>query len=274
MKKIRIGTRGSQLALWQANWVAKQLEHYASVELVIITAKADTHSRPIHSGASQGAFTKEIQEALLDNRVDLAVHSLKDLPTDNIPELAISAVPKRESQFDLFLSIRHDSLAAVPEGEPIGTGSLRRQAQLLYAYPNMVVKGIRGNLNTRLDKLVSNEYGGLILAEAGLKRLGMLDHVREVLPVEKMVPAIGQGALGLEIRKNDVELAKILRVVDDPASHAAVLAERQMLRQLAGGCLAPIGGMAIALADSPSTLQLTGTVLQPHGKKRLLATST
>ena len=265
---IRLGTRASALAQWQANWVAGQLEQLGlKVEMVPITTSGDRFQQgPIESMGGQGVFTKEIQRALLDNRADLAVHSLKDLPTDEVDGLCLAAVPERASVADTLVSRKWKSLNDLPQGAVIGTGSLRRRAQLLHVRPDLKMEDIRGNVETRIKKLDEGPFDAVVLAEAGLRRLGLAENIAEVLPASIMLPAIGQGALGLETRRDDRTTRDVLEKLNHPATHAAVLAERALLATLEGGCLAPIA--AWGRVDG-GRLTLTGRVISPDGSKQL-----
>ena len=260
---IRIGTRASQLALWQAHWCAGKLRDAGfQVEIVEMTASGDrpeTFSQPIASGGAQGIFTKEIQDALLENRVDVAVHSLKDLPTETVPGLLLTAVPERAPVEDALVLGRSEqtaakipvpprSLADLPDGVTIGTSSLRRKAQLLaFARTHgkdWSIQSVRGNLNTRFRKLDEGQYDALILARAGVERLEMADRITGVLPLEEMFPAVSQGALGVETRARDEPTNAIIRpLLNDPAVFGCVTAERAFLKALDGGCATPIGGL-------------------------------
>ena len=252
---IRIGTRKSQLASWQANWVAEQLRGLgASIEMVPITTSGDVLTGALSSGGGQGLFTKEIQSALLDRRCDLAVHSLKDLPTKPTPGLQLGAVPRRAPVADALLTKANDlaspmSLMDLPTGAVIGTGSARRIAQVLMLRPDLQPREIRGNLDTRIRKLDDGEYDAILLAQAGLERLGWSQRISQVLPFEWMLPAAGQGALGLEIREEENDLKTLLQALNDADSLAAVMAERALLRELNAGCLAPIGTLAHVTSD-------------------------
>ena len=271
-RPLRIGTRGSALARWQAEWVAERLqEHGYKTELVHIATKGDEQQiAPIGMIGTQGVFTKELQRALLDGRIDLSVHSLKDLPTEQIEGLCLAAVPPRETVSDVLISRSGQPFEELRSGAVIGTGSLRRQAQLLHARPDLKTQDIRGNVDTRLRKLHEGDYDALVLAEAGLKRLGLIDQVTQVLPKSVLLPAVGQGALGLETRADDETTRAALANLDHPPSHQAVLAERALLATLRGGCLAPIGAWATLEFDGK--LQLTAVALDRHGVKRLEAT--
>ncbi len=260
---IRIGTRASQLALWQAHWCAGKLrEAGLQVEIVEMTASGDrpeTFSQPIAAGGAQGIFTKEIQDALLENRVDVAVHSLKDLPTETVPGLQLTAVPERAPVEDALVLGRSEqtaaripvsprSLADLPDGVTLGTSSLRRRAQLLaFARThgkNWSIQSVRGNLNTRFRKLDEGQYDALILARAGVERLEMADRITAVLPLEEMFPAVSQGALGVETRADDEKTNAIVRAfLNAPTVFGCVTAERALLKALDGGCATPIGGL-------------------------------
>lgn len=267
---IRLGTRGSQLARTQSEGVAQQLRALGhEVELVEIRTQGDEQgTAPVASLGSVGVFTKEIQSALLDERVDLAVHSLKDLPTDVIENLSLAAVPVRENCGDALISRGDVALADLPAGARIGTSSLRRRSQLLHQRPDLELCDIRGNVDTRLRKLTDGQFDAIVLAEAGLKRLGLSDRVTEVLTKTWMLPAVGQGALGLETRTDDRATRAAVAELNDEATHAAVLAERAMLLSLAGGCLAPIGAWG-RIEDV--RLRLTAAVLSRDGSRRIEA---
>jgi hydroxymethylbilane synthase len=207
-------------------------------------------------------FTKEIEEALAEGRVDLAVHSLKDLPTELTPGFELVAITTRVNPRDVFLSVKYDSVQALPKGALVGTSSLRRQAQLKVARPDLVIHPLRGNVDTRVRKLEQGEYDAIILAAAGLTRLGKTQLIKEVLSAEFMCPAAGQGALGIEIRAGDVEMRKHLLFLDDAASRASTTCERALLNKLGGGCQVPIGAFAEIKDD---TLLLTAIVARPDG---------
>ncbi|MFH1918511.1 MAG: hydroxymethylbilane synthase [Planctomycetota bacterium] len=271
--RLRLGTRASPLARWQAEWVSARLEELlgeeVQVELVHVTTSGDQQQEePIGAGTAPGLFTKEIQRALLDDRIDLAVHSLKDLPTEEVPGLCLAAVPERGPVGDVLVCREYASLDELPEKAAVGTGSLRRRAQLAHVRPDLVMKDIRGNVDTRLRKLSESGYDAVVLAEAGLRRLGLAEHITEVLSASIMLPAIGQGALGLETRSDDATARNALEKLDHPATHAAVLAERAMLTALSGGCLAPIAAWGRV---EGGTLKLSGRVLSADGATRLEA---
>ncbi len=245
----RIGTRGSPLALWQAEYVAGRLRPLAAerpIELVQIETSGDVvRDAPLSQIGGDGVFTKEIQRALLGNAVDVAVHSLKDLPTTYVEGLTLGAVPPRGATGDVFVSRRHARFDDLPQGAVVATGSLRRRAQALHRRPDLKMTAIRGNVGTRLYKLDEQGLDAIILAQAGLERLGLSTHITEVLDPSWMLPAVGQGALGLECRSDDSATLAILNLLNDAPTRQAVLAERALLRGLGGGCLVPIGARAV-----------------------------
>jgi hydroxymethylbilane synthase len=266
--QLTIGSRGSQLALWQANHIASQLRergHEVAIEIIHTTGDKITDVALAKVGA-KGMFTKEIEEALADNRIDLAVHSLKDLPTDISPEFEITAVPVREDPRDALCSMKYSSLEELPSGGRIGTSSLRREAQLRSLRADLYVYPLRGNVDTRLRKLESGEYDAIILAAAGLKRLGRSDAIKRILPVDVMCPAAGQGALGIEIRAGDLAVRDALSFMDDTATRAEIDCERALLRKMGGGCQVPIGASA---KSSGGKLLLQAIVASPDGKSVL-----
>jgi hydroxymethylbilane synthase len=264
---VRIGTRGSALALWQANYVAERLRPWAAprpVELVIIqTAGDQVRDQPLAAIGGEGVFTKELQRALLADRIDLAVHSLKDLPTLPVEGLILAAVPARGPAGDVFVSRRSGSFDQLPPGATVATGSLRRRAQVLYRRPDLRLVDIRGNVETRLRKLEERALDGLILAQAGLERLGRREVITEFLHPGWMLPAVGQGALGLECRVADQATCALVRHLDHEPTRQAVLAERSLLRSLGGGCLVPIGA---ATRSEGAMLSLRAAVFQADGK--------
>jgi hydroxymethylbilane synthase len=240
-----------------------------AIELVEIqTAGDQIRDVPLVQLGGEGAFTKAIQQALLEERVDLAVHSLKDLPTFVVPGLELVAVPERGPTGDALVSLKHRSFDTLPAGAVVASSSLRRKAQLLHRRPDLKLVDIRGNVETRLRKLAEQNLDATILAQAGLVRLQLADRITEVLDDAWIFPAVGQGALGLECRQNDATTRALLKRIDHPATHAAVLAERAMLRGLGGGCHVPIGAKT-RLADG--LLHLRGTVLSPDGSRRIEA---
>ncbi len=267
--RLRLGTRASALAQWQARWVATALaQHGAQVELVLLSSEGDQHQQqPIGALNTQGVFTKTLQQALLAGQIDLAVHSLKDLPTETVAGLRLAAVPPREEVADVLVSTVADSLEQLPEGASVGTGSPRRQAQLLAYRADLVVQAIRGNLDTRLRKLREGQVQALVLAKAGLTRLGWQSEIRQEFSAEVMLPAVGQGALGIECRSDDTGVCQQLAQLDHLPTHCAVRAERALLAELRGGCLAPVA--AWARPDSPDSLRLSARVLSIDGSQRL-----
>lgn len=270
--RIRIGTRSSRLAQWQADWVAEQLRQLgATVEIIEITTSGDVQQQgPVAGLGLQGVFTKEIQAAVLAGRADVAVHSLKDLPTESTEGLLLAAVPKREAVADALVANSASSLADLPSGARIGTGSLRRQAQLKHLRSDLEVVGIRGNVDTRIRKLDNGEYDAIVLAAAGLNRLGLSDRIVELLEPPRMLPAPGQGALGLECREDAGRVCELLGQLDDAQSRQSVEAERAMLAKLHGGCSAPVGAWG---RIEGGELVLDGLVADLTGTQVFRATS-
>jgi hydroxymethylbilane synthase len=246
MAKLRIGSRGSQLALWQANHVAAVLrEQGHTVEIEVIKTTGDKiTSVALAKVGTKGMFTKEIEEALHDHRVDLAVHSLKDVPTELEHEFELAAIMKREDPRDAFISVNFSSLQELPQGAKVGTSSLRRQCQLKSVRPDLEVFPLRGNVDTRLRKLESGEYDAIILAAAGVLRLGLDTHVRSRISADVMCPAVGQGALAIEVRSGDQQTKTLLAFLNDADTYAAIDCERALLGSLGGGCQVPIGAYA------------------------------
>ena len=246
MAKLRIGSRGSQLALWQANHVAALLRakgHTVEIEVIKTTGDKIT-SVALAKVGTKGMFTKEIEDALHEKRVDLAVHSLKDVPTDLAQEFELAAIMKREDPRDAFISVKFSSLEELPHRAKVGTSSLRRQCQLKSVRPDLEVFPLRGNVDTRLRKLESGEYDAIILAAAGVLRLGLETHVRSRISADVMCPAVGQGALAIEIRRGDQQTKTLLAFLNDADTHAAIDCERALLGSLGGGCQVPIGAYA------------------------------
>lgn len=273
---IRLGTRASKLAMWQSNWVKSQLEKLGhSVELIQIKTEGDVTAGPLAQIGGQGLFTKQLQIALLEEQIDLAVHSLKDLPTEDHPDLTVAAVPKREDTADAFVSNRFASLEELPDKAAIGTGSVRRAAQLKHLRSDLEIRDIRGNVDTRLKKLDGGNFDAIILAAAGLKRLGLEHRIAHSFEPDQLLPAVGQGALGLETRKFDIATVSIVRQLSDPDSYHRAFAERSMLKTLFAGCLAPVGASTTAVSvNGSSRLTLTGVVLSIDGTERLQSTDT
>jgi hydroxymethylbilane synthase len=268
MAHLRIGSRGSQLALWQANHISALLrERGHSVELEIIKTTGDKIlDVALAQVGTKGMFTKEIEEALADGRVDLAVHSLKDLPTELPHGFEIAAITERQNPRDVFCSVKYAGIDQLPQGARVGTSSLRRQAQLKALRPDLDIHPLRGNVDTRLRKLEAGDYDAIILAAAGLNRLGKTDSVKQVIPADVMCPAAGQGALGIEIRLGDSAIGQHLAFLDDAAARATTTCERALLNKLGGGCQVPIGAFA---EMRNGQLHLEGVVADPNGKKVL-----
>lgn len=263
-----IASRGSQLALWQARWVQRQLSaagRECRIEIIKTTGDKITDV-PLAKVGTKGLFTKEIEEALLDGRADLAVHSLKDLPTELPAGLVLAAIPEREDPSDAVIG---KALADLPQGARVGTSSLRRSAQLRKLRPDLQIESVRGNLDTRLRKLDEGQYDAILLAVAGLKRLGWADRVAEILPANVMCSAVGQGALAIETRASGPGFEACV-ALDHAATHAAVTAERGVLASLGGGCQVPIG--AYATVDG-GTISLLGVVASPDGSEIIRAES-
>ena len=254
-----IASRGSLLALWQARWVAAQLSaagQECRIEIVKTTGDRIT-GVPLAQVGTKGLFTKEIEEALLEGRADLAVHSLKDLPTELPAGLILAAIPEREDPRDAVVGSK---LGDLPKGAKVGTSSLRRAAQLRRLRPDLEIESVRGNLDTRLRKLDEGQYHAILLAAAGLKRLGWGGRIAEILPADLMCPAVGQGALAIETR----ERIDAVAALDHPATHTAILAERAVLRALGGGCQVPIGAHATV---AEGRVRLLAVVAAPDGSQ-------
>jgi hydroxymethylbilane synthase len=253
LNKIVIATRESQLALWQAEHVKARLMALhpgLEVELLGMTTQGDQIlDSPLSRIGGKGLFVKELEVAMAEGRADLAVHSIKDVPMDLPEGFELTAISQREDPRDAFVSNKYPSLEALPSGARVGTSSLRRQAQLRARLPHLDVDTLRGNVNTRLRKLDEGQYDAILLAAAGLKRLGFDSRITAILEPEESLPAVGQGALGIEIRSGNPELAALLAPLNDPATAACVRAERAMSRKLQGGCQAPIGGFAVVRDD-------------------------
>lgn len=268
---IRIGTRGSKLAMWQAEWVAGQLTQRGhDVQLVTVSTQGDVSTQSLSQVGGQGLFTKEIQRELLADRVDLAVHSLKDLPTATVEGLELVAVPQREATGDCLISREKLTFEELPAGSRIGTGSSRRGAQLRRWRPDIGIADIRGNVDSRLRKLDEGKFDAIVLAQAGLVRLKLLHHITQVLPPERILPAIGQGALGLECRADDTPTIQAVQALNHPASFAEVIAERALLAELLAGCLAPVA--ALAQLRGEDDLHLQAGVFAPDGTQAVSGT--
>jgi hydroxymethylbilane synthase len=271
MSRLRIGSRGSQLALWQAHHISDLLRaqgHIVELEIIKTTGDKITDVALAKVG-TKGMFTKEIEEALAENRIDLAVHSLKDLPTELGADFEIAAITTREDPRDVFCSVKFAGIEALPHQANVGTSSLRRQAQLKALRQDLQIHPLRGNVDTRLRKLESGEYEAIILAAAGLNRLGKTQLIRQVIPIETMTPAAGQGALAIEIRHGDTVTRAVVAFLDDDAARATTTCERALLRKLGGGCQVPIGAFAEV---KEGRLRLSALVAHPDGAKVLRET--
>lgn len=268
---LRIGTRGSMLALAQSRWVKAQIEKEhpdMEVELVRIKTKGDKIiDSPLSKIGGKGLFVKEIEDALLRKDVDLAVHSIKDVPAELPDGLCLPIFPEREEPNDAFISVDYKSFKDLPAGATVGTGSLRRSSQLLHLRPDLEIVSIRGNVDTRIKKLESGKLQSIILASAGLRRLELSSRITQVLHVDEVLPAIGQGALGLEVRADDNAVKDILRFLNHYPTERAVKAERAFLKELEGGCQVPIAGYC-SLEDGK--LRLKGMVAELDGSRLIM----
>ena len=276
-RSLRIGTRGSALALWQANHVRDELArlHGVQAELVRIHTSGDklqtaSVAQIGAEGSAKGIFIKELEDALLSRAVDIAVHSMKDVPTETPAGLVFAAITRREDPRDCLISRTNKSLKGLPAGARIGTSSVRRQAQLRHARPDLVVADLRGNVDTRLKKLVAGEFDAIVLATAGVNRLGASDKVTQIFKQDVMLPAVGQGALGIETRSDDSEAIALAASLNDSETRACVTAERALLRELEGGCQVPVGAWA---RISPSgELEIEAGVFSPDGAEAVRRT--
>jgi len=266
--RLRIGTRGSPLALVQARAVRARLAAALGakdddIELVVIKTSGDTiQDRPLAEEGGKGLFTKEIEEALLAGRVDLAVHSAKDMPTFSRPGLMLAACLEREDPRDVFISRKAKSLAELPRAATLGTASLRRQAIAKRLRPDLCVTPLRGNVETRLRKLDQGQVDATLLALAGLKRLGLAQHATRIMDAAEFLPAVGQGAIGIEAREGDARVRELLARIDHPDTSAAIACERAFLGALDGSCKTPIAGHAVVSAD---TVEFRGLIARPDG---------
>jgi hydroxymethylbilane synthase len=263
---IRIGTRGSKLALTQSDLIKKEIERVHSnvqVELVRLKTTGDKIlDSPLAKIGGKGLFVKEIEEALLNERVDLAVHSMKDVPAELPEGLILATFPAREDPRDAFVSVKYGNLEQLPQGARVGTGSLRRAAQLLHIRPDLKLVPLRGNVDTRLRKLEGGEFQAIILAAAGMRRLGFEERISQLLSTEQILPAIGQGALGLEVRHDDEQTIGLIDFLNDEETQVTVKAERAFLKELEGGCQVPMA--AFSRLDS-ERLDLEGMVAELDG---------
>ncbi|MFH2059012.1 MAG: hydroxymethylbilane synthase [Pseudomonadota bacterium] len=266
--KIIIGTRGSQLALWQANFIKSEIEgHFPDlkVELLIIKTTGDQITdRPLAMVGGKGLFVKEIETALLNKDIDIAVHSMKDMPGELPDSLTIGAIPKRENPFDVLISHDNKMLADYKIGAKIGTSSLRRASQIKHIRPDVRIESIRGNLDTRIKKLQAGDYDAIVLAAAGLRRLGQSDVITQYLDETIMIPAVGQGALCIETRKNDKNIAPVMKYLDHSDSRICVTGERAFLRRIEGSCHIPVACFARMVDNG---VEMTAIVASEDGKQ-------
>lgn len=269
-KEIKIGTRASLLAITQSTMIKELIEKQhpgITVELIRITTKGDKIlDVPLAKVGGKGLFVKELEDALLDGRADLAVHSMKDVPTDLPEGLHLGVVTERENPRDAFVSNKYSAVSELPQGATVGTSSLRRKSQLAAMRPDLVIEDLRGNVDTRLRKLDEGQYDAIILASAGLNRLGKSERITSFIEPVQMLPAIGQGALGLELRKDDADLLEGISFLNHAPTATAVRAERAFLLRLEGGCQVPIGAFATTKGDS---VTLTGLIASVDGKEIL-----
>ena len=267
---LKIGTRGSKLALTQTNFVADKLRKImpeTKIEICVIKTSGDImQDVSLLKIGGQGVFVKELEDALLSKKIDLAVHSMKDVPGETPDELIFAAILPREDMRDVLVSRDNIKMESMPKGAKIGTGSQRRGAQIKAILPDVNIVPLRGNIETRLKKIETENLTGVILAAAGMKRMGLTEKITQFLPVEMMLPAVGQGALGLQIRKTDVELAKVCTALNDATSAAEVTAERSFLRALGGGCRLPIAALGKLEGQR---LSLEGMVAAPDGSSMI-----
>lgn len=269
-KILRIATRQSPLALWQAEFVQQRLiacHPGLRVELVPMVTRGDVIlDTPLAKVGGKGLFVKELEQAMLSGRADIAVHSMKDVPVEFPAGLGLVTICEREDPHDAFVSHHYASVDALPPGAIVGTSSLRRQCQISARRPDLVIRSLRGNVGTRLGKLDGGEYDAIILAVAGLKRLGLSDRIRQIMPAEESLPAVGQGAVGIECRLDDGDTIALLAALNDEDTACRVRAERAMNTRLEGGCQVPIGSYAVLEEDS---LWLRGLVGAPDGSRMI-----
>jgi len=268
MMRFKIGTRGSKLALWQAHWVKEKIEElfaHVNCEIVVIKTKGDQlAAAKLLEQNGKGFFTKEIEEVLIDKRVDAAVHSAKDLPTEIPDDLIVGAIPSREINNDVLISKNEKTLQTLPARAKIGTSSLRRKSQLLRFRKDLEIVDLRGNLDTRIKKLNTTDLDGIIVAYAGAKRLNLEHLISETISNEIILPAVGQGAIAIEIRKNDIDVYRIVEKLNHKESWFSIMAERSFLRRLRGGCQVPVGAYGYIDDD---VLVLEGMVSTLDGMK-------
>lgn len=279
MTPLRFGSRSSELARWQTGFVQRSLEAQwpglKSGQILIQTEGDRVLELPLPEIGGKGLFTQELELALGEGRIDVAVHSLKDLPVEDSAGIVIGLIPEREVARDVLVSRNGERLEVLQHGAVVGTSSLRRQGQLLANRPDLVIKSLRGNVQTRLKKLENGQYDAIVLAQAGLVRLGLEAHISQVLPYKTMMPAPGQGALAVQCRQGDRETLELLAILDDPVTRAEVEAERRFLEALGGGCSLPVGALAelrqgeidmqavVVSPDGKRTIRVTGSGLEP-----------
>ena len=271
MKNIRVGTRGSRLAIAQTEIALAALRRvHAGVrfEVITINTKGDVDKRPLFTMDEKGIFEKEVNEAVKKGEADFAVHSLKDVPSDLSEELVVACIPKRASPNDVLVNDKGQKLKELAPGSVVGTSSLRRAVQLAKYRPDLDVRPIRGNVETRVKKVINGEYGAVVLAEAGLTRIGMKDVIVERFSVRDFVPAPGQGAIAIVCRRDDKILINMLKQIEDPCSRAEVLAERALIRKVEGGCRFPLGAVAVTNDDK---ITLYASVFSADGTRNIKA---
>ncbi len=279
MKRLRIGSRGSALALWQANFIAERLKQTAGAECEIVRLRTSgdhmqtaSVAKPLAEysaeNVAKGIFIKELEDALLAGSIDLAVHSMKDVPTETPAGLAFLAITQREDPRDCLISRGGRTMKTLPHGARVGTSSLRRQAQLRHRRPDLEIADLRGNVDTRIKKLESGEFDAIVLALAGVNRLGLAGKITQVLDEEVMLPAVGQGALGIEVRVGDEETARLAATLDHDETRSCVTAERAVLRKLQGGCQIPLGALAHVRGG---VLHLEAAVFSSRGSEHVQA---
>jgi len=273
MTPLRFGSRSSELTRWQTGFVQRSLEAQwpglKSGQILIQTEGDRVLELPLPEIGGKGLFTQELELALGEGRIDVAVHSLKDLPVEDSAGIVIGLIPEREVAHDVLVSRNGEMLEALQPGAVVGTSSLRRQGQLLASRPDLVIKSLRGNVQTRLKKLEDGQYDAIVLAQAGLVRLGLEAHISQVLPYKTMMPAPGQGALAVQCRQGDRETLELLAILDDPVTRAEVEAERRFLEALGGGCSLPVGALAELRQGE---IYMQAVVVSPDGKRSIRVT--
>jgi len=271
--KLIFATRPSALARWQTQWVMRALQEFhpdlVCEEKIIITQGDKVLDKPLPEIGGKGVFTQELENALLSDAVHCAVHSLKDLPVENPEGLTVGCIPARAEVRDALISKDGFTLATLPQNAVVGTSSLRRAAQLLRARPDLKTESLRGNVDTRLRKAMEGQYDAIILAGAGLTRLGLDQHVTEWIPLDVMLPAPGQGALAVQCRSTDQKTLRLLAELEDESARSAVTAERAFLSGLGGGCAVPVAAYAAAVSGQPLAVSLTGLVISEDGRNAI-----